>query len=215
MRGLGERAQRADDRAAFEIGDERDERDRDEEPEQEPVPGARVGGVDQRLRAQHREADGRSVGDGRRDEHAIAGVADPGRPRLSDTARERAGDRRRRRHDPRVVQDHECIGGRESGARSQDVDERGVERHCDRDRADEPFARHDCDLPRRRETRRATDRETVDSGDRDVRLVAQQMDERGQVAPPELSLEDGRAGERVRLLLGRVEALLVGGEHRS
>ena len=76
VRRLGEAAKRSHDRASLEVRDERDERERDDQPEQQAVARARVGGVDQRLRAQHREAHAGGVGGRRGDERAEAFAAD-------------------------------------------------------------------------------------------------------------------------------------------
>ena len=83
MGRLGQGAQRAHDRAALEVRDERDERERGEQPDQQAVAPAAVRVVDQRLRAEDREADLRNVADHRRDERSPADAGDVDRLRAA------------------------------------------------------------------------------------------------------------------------------------
>ena len=94
VRCLGEGPQRADDRAALEVGDERDEGERAEQPEQKPVARARIRCIDRRLRAEDCKADGRTVGDRRGDERPEALLADRDRLGLPRGGSDVAGDGR-------------------------------------------------------------------------------------------------------------------------
>ena len=202
------------DRPAFEVGDERDEAEREEEPEEEAVARGRVRRVDQRLRAHNCEAHAREIGDGRRDERAETVVAYRDRFRLPGADVHRPRDEGRRRRDNAVVaHDHERVGGAEAGARAQDVGERPVERDRDRDGADEALPRDDRDLARRRERRRLADAEPVDRRHGDVARRLEPVVDGRQVPALELPLERRQACEPRGLALGAVDALLVGGEH--
>ena len=216
VRRLGQSAERADDRPALEIRDDGDEQQRREQPEQEPVAGGGVGRVDQRLRAEHGEANVGTIAGRRRNESpvALAGHADRLCP--SGRERDRAVHVRRGRHDLRSFERDENVRRREPGARAHRVDERHVVRDVAVDGADEAYAREDLDLALRGESRRRADLERVGGADDiDPGRVAQRLPQVGDVHALELDLEGAVAGERLRRALRRVELLLVRGEGRA
>ena len=144
VRGLGERAQRPDDRPALEVRDERDDAERERaaraaagcasssSPRRSPTAGVMTA---KRTLGRSETAGATSVR--KRSPPTVTVLRLAGadvhlpfdRGRRRDDAARRAGSRARRRPEAR--------------ARAQDLDERPVERDGDRDRADGPCARDD------------------------------------------------------------------------
>src|SRR5205823_9918457 len=116
-----------------------------------------------------------------------------------------------------VPKDDERIRPCKSAPLAESAYERLVERHRHGDVPDDPLPREYGRLSSRGEDGRTPDEEAVDRTDGDRMRIREQLDhvdQAPQVAFFELSLEYRCLGDPRRLVLGRVETLLIGGEQR-
>ena len=208
-RGRGETAEVPDDRPPLQVRDPTYEREACEQPEEDPVACSRVGGVDQSLWRQDGEPRRGHFREHRPGERPVPGA----RYLHRRTPPRRHGDltvkRRRRRHDPRSLEQHENVAGVERRTAAKALDEADIERNRRHDLAEATRSHDDVDGQPSRETRQSARAKSTCADDIQRRLMGEDPSQRPAVLALERALQRSRAREPLCFRLRPVGPLLV------
>jgi hypothetical protein len=205
----GDPAEVPGDRPSLEICDDAHEPQAGEQPEQEPVPRARVSRVDDPLRRQDSQSplgQSRQPGSG---ERAITDARKAHRRALRGVHRDIPLQTRRRRDDPRSLQYDESVGRVEGGIPSETAHEAETEREGSDDLAEPARAARDVDGQPSGETQWPADTQAVGADDVERRSARENQPQRAAVSALERQLQRPRPRRLPGLRLRPILPLLI------